>query len=72
MFDLNRRTRLESLVTPGPRHAFKRMTAMPALPFHLTVVGNRGPDSGEVREADSQPARGTKDRFGSQAGAHGR
>jgi len=55
VFDLNRRARLESLVAPGPKHAFERMTAMPALPFHLTVVSNRSHDTGEVVEWRREP-----------------
>lgn len=48
VFDPNRRARLASLVAPGPKRAIEEMTALPALPFLLTVVSNRSPDTGEV------------------------
>jgi hypothetical protein len=58
VFDVNRSAWLASLIAPGPRHAFDQMRNVPALPFRLTVVGNRSDDSLEVvewiREAGSR------------------
>lgn len=57
VFDTNRSARLSSLVAPGPKRAFERMAGVPALPFQLTVVGNRSPDSREVVEWRRAPGR---------------
>lgn len=50
MFDINRSAWLSGLIAPGPKHAFDRMVEVPALPFRLTVVGNRSDEGREVVE----------------------
>jgi alpha-beta hydrolase superfamily lysophospholipase len=50
VFDVNRRESLAGLIAPGPRHAFDRLAAAPALPFRLAIVGSRSPASAEVVE----------------------
>jgi alpha-beta hydrolase superfamily lysophospholipase len=55
VFDVNRNALLSSLIGPGPRRAFDQMASVPALPFHLTVVGNRSRDSQEVVEWTREP-----------------
>lgn len=55
VFDVNRDELLSSLIAPGPRHAFDRAADVPALPFRLTVVGNRSRDSQEVAEWIREP-----------------
>jgi alpha-beta hydrolase superfamily lysophospholipase len=55
VFDVNRNALLSSLIGSGPRRAFDQMASVPALPFHLTVVGNRSRDSQEVVEWTREP-----------------
>jgi alpha-beta hydrolase superfamily lysophospholipase len=55
VFDVNRRALLSSLIVPGPRRAFDQMASAPALPFRLTVVGNRSSDSLDVVEWTREP-----------------
>jgi hypothetical protein len=55
VFDVNRSAMLSSLIAPRPRHAFDRVASAPALPFRLTVVGNRTHESGEVVEWTREP-----------------
>lgn len=55
MFDVNRSELLSSLIAPGPKQAFQRMVAVPALPFCLTVVGNASHGSAEVVEWIREP-----------------
>ena len=50
VFDINRQEFLAGLIAPGPRHAFEQIARAPALPFRLSVVGNRAPASAEVVE----------------------
>jgi alpha-beta hydrolase superfamily lysophospholipase len=50
VFDVNRESLLTSLIASGPNRMFDRIVAAPALPFQLTVVGNRSPGSTEVVE----------------------
>ena len=50
VFDINRQEFLTGLIAPGPRRAFEQIARAPALPFRLTVVGNRSPASAEVVE----------------------
>jgi len=50
VFDINRQEFLAGLIAPGPRSAFDQMAAAPALPFRLSIVGNRSPASAEVVE----------------------
>lgn len=50
VFDVNRSAWLSGLIAPGPKHAFDRMVEVPALPFRLTVVGNRSDEGREVVE----------------------
>jgi hypothetical protein len=50
VFDINRQEFLAGLIAPGPRSAFDQMVAAPALPFRLSIVGNRSPASAEVVE----------------------
>ena len=60
-FDVNRGDDWAGLVAPGPREAFAAIHNAPALPFRLTLVTNREPDSAEVaaftREAGSTALR---------------
>jgi len=55
VFDVNRQEALSSLIAPYPKRAFDEMAAVPALPFRLTVVGNRSADSAEVVEWTREP-----------------
>jgi alpha-beta hydrolase superfamily lysophospholipase len=55
VFDVNRRDFLSGLIAPEPMRAFLAMTAAPALPFRLSVVGNRIPESAEVVERIREP-----------------
>ena len=55
VFDVNRKQLLSSLIAPWPSHAFDQMASAPALPFRLTVVGNRTHESGEVVEWTREP-----------------
>ncbi len=55
VFDVNRRELLASLIAPGPKRAFERIAAAPALPFRLTVVGNASRESEEVVEWIREP-----------------
>jgi alpha-beta hydrolase superfamily lysophospholipase len=48
VFDLNRGDRLRDLIAEGPQQAFNAMVGAPALPFRLTVITNRAPDTDEV------------------------
>jgi alpha-beta hydrolase superfamily lysophospholipase len=50
VFDINRQEFLAGLIAPGPRRAFEQLAQAPALPFRLSVVGNRSPASAEVVE----------------------
>jgi len=47
-FDVNRYEVLEPLVAPGPLEGLERLRAAPELPFELTVIGNRGPDTRSI------------------------
>ena len=55
VFDVNRQAALSSLIAPLPKRAFDEMASVPALPFRLTVVGNRSADSAEVVEWEREP-----------------
>jgi alpha-beta hydrolase superfamily lysophospholipase len=55
VFDMNRQAVLSSLIAPGPKRAFDEMASVPALPFRLTVVGNRSADSAAVVEWTREP-----------------
>jgi alpha-beta hydrolase superfamily lysophospholipase len=48
VFDVNRAKGWDALIASGPREAFDRIVAAPALPFRLTLVGRKGPDSTSV------------------------
>jgi len=50
VFDINRNAFLSYLIAPGPKQAFDVMASAPALPFRLTVVGNRSAETLEVVE----------------------
>lgn len=50
VFDVNRQESLAGLIARGPRHAFDRLAAAPALPFRLAIVGTSSPASAEVVE----------------------
>jgi alpha-beta hydrolase superfamily lysophospholipase len=58
LFDINRSEALQDLVAPAFVADLERLRAAPALPFRLTLVANRAPDSNEVaaytREAGSR------------------
>ena len=60
-FDVNRSDDWAGLIARGPREAFAAIRDAPALPFRLTLITNRAPDSIEVaaftREAGSTDAR---------------
>jgi len=55
VFDINRQEFLASLIAPGPRQAFDQLTAAPALPFRLAIIGNRSASSDEVVEWVREP-----------------
>jgi alpha-beta hydrolase superfamily lysophospholipase len=59
-FDVNRSDDWAGLIAAGPRQAFAAIHEAPALPFRLTLITNRAPDSIEVaaltREAGSTTA----------------
>ena len=55
VFDVNRNELLSSLIAPGPMYAFDRIASAPALPYRLTVVGNRSRDTQEVVEWTREP-----------------
>ncbi len=48
VFDVNHGKGWDALIASGPREAFGRIVAAPALPFRLTLVGSTGPDSTAV------------------------
>ncbi|HET8945472.1 MAG TPA: alpha/beta fold hydrolase [Candidatus Polarisedimenticolia bacterium] len=48
VFDVNRREEMEGLIAPGPITALQNLRAAPALPFRLTIVGNRADGSNAV------------------------
>jgi alpha-beta hydrolase superfamily lysophospholipase len=50
VFDINRTEFLSGLIAPGPRSAFDKLIAAPALPFRLAIVGNRSPATIDVVE----------------------
>jgi alpha-beta hydrolase superfamily lysophospholipase len=55
VFDVNRLALLAGLIAPGPRRAFDEMTMAPALPYRLSIVGNRDPGSVEAVEWTRPP-----------------
>jgi alpha-beta hydrolase superfamily lysophospholipase len=60
-FDVNRGDEWAGLIAPGPRKAFAAIHGAPALPFRLTLITNRAPDTDQVasvtREAGSNEMR---------------
>jgi hypothetical protein len=48
VFDVNREAGWDALIARGPREAFARIAAAPALPFRLTMVGSRTSAAGGV------------------------
>jgi alpha-beta hydrolase superfamily lysophospholipase len=60
-FDVNRREALQGLLSPGPLADVERLRNEPALPFRLTIVGNRPDGSPRVaaftREAGASEVR---------------
>jgi alpha-beta hydrolase superfamily lysophospholipase len=50
VFDVNRRDRLRGLIAPGQIEDLEKMRQAVDLPFLLTLVGNRSPDSDEIAE----------------------
>jgi alpha-beta hydrolase superfamily lysophospholipase len=54
-FDVNRGDDWAGLVAPGPREAYAAIHDAPALPFRLTLVTNREPDSVEVAAFTREP-----------------
>ncbi|MCU0975981.1 MAG: alpha/beta fold hydrolase [Steroidobacteraceae bacterium] len=50
VFDVNQRDRLRGLIAPGPIEDLEKMRQAVDLPFSLTLVGNRSPESGEIAE----------------------
>jgi alpha-beta hydrolase superfamily lysophospholipase len=55
VFDVNRNRLLAGLIAPWPKRAFDAMLDTPALPFRLTVVGNRSANGEEVAEWIREP-----------------
>ena len=50
VFDMDRSRLLAGLIAPFPKRAFDKLMDAPALPFRLTVIGNRTADAPEVAE----------------------
>lgn len=59
VFDVNRADTLQGLVSPRATADLAALHAAPNVPFRLTVIGNRSPDSMEI--AAFSRAAGTKD-----------
>jgi alpha-beta hydrolase superfamily lysophospholipase len=59
VFDLNRNRYLSGLIAPGPKQAWERLAAQPALSFRLTVVSNASPN--EVAAAEWIRDAGSRD-----------
>jgi alpha-beta hydrolase superfamily lysophospholipase len=55
VFDINRNENLEGWIAPGPLEDLERLRAATALPFRLTLVANRAPDTRAVA-AYTRPA----------------
>jgi alpha-beta hydrolase superfamily lysophospholipase len=45
VFDVNRYEQLEGLVAPGPLESLDRLRTEPSLPFKVTIITNRGPET---------------------------
>jgi len=48
VFDVDRAEGMQGLIAPGPIAALARLRASTDLPFAVTVIGNRAPDSREI------------------------